>query len=137
MAFFTTSAGGVQKQVIKEFGENDDYLVVLKHNSIGAGLVQLFINTDLPTFDSSRESILYFNRNGIYEKEIGVSDRTPFELYPWREIEDFEVTDKDRTIILNFRYRGHNFRYEADMSGGIMNGNEKRYENLLRNHWYR
>lgn len=137
MGIFTTSASGIKKQVIKEFGETEDYLVALKHNSMGRGLSKLLVSNLYFASDSSREFILYFNRNGIYEKEISVSDRAPFELYPWREIEDFEVKEKDRTVILNVTHRGIIYSYEADLSGGIMNGNEQRIEHLIRNNWYR
>ena len=91
MSFFAYDMEEIRSQVRAAFGDTDNYLVAVKHNSWQSDIVKLFINTLYYATDSSRQFIIYFSPKGIYEKELGTPLKSDFVLMPWHEIEELSL----------------------------------------------
>lgn len=137
MSLFFTKKSEVVKMVEESFGPSEDYLVALKHNNpVKSGLKWLISNLYY-VMDSSRTFILYFDHQGIHEKEISLSDHADFILIPWNEVEEFTIKDKGSKAILFVNHLGKTYSYSADFDGNLMRGNRERFLGLKEKNFYR
>lgn len=137
MGLFTIDDREIYELVREKFGETDNYLVAIKHNNLKKSIVKAIFSTLYRNIDSSREYILYFSENGIYEKEFGFSDNTNFVLIPWNEVEEFTEDRRAYKLVLNVNHLGKTYSYEIHFNGGIMKGNEERLVKLNENNYFR
>lgn len=136
MGFLTVNNKEIETIVLEEFGNLENYLIALKHNTVGKSIAKTIISTLYRNIDSNREFILYFSENGIYEKELSFSDKAKFVLIPWNEIHDFIVEDKGDKLIIRVNHLDKNYDYEIPFDGKIMKGNRDRVLNLQDNNFY-
>lgn len=94
MSIFLTRNADIHHMVQKNFGKTDNYLVANKHNDVLKGLFKLLLSRLYYIFDGGRMFVLYFDNQGIHEKEISFTDNAPFLLIPWHEVRNFKVKDK-------------------------------------------
>lgn len=127
----------VRKMVESKFGKTDNYLVVFKYNNPVKSIAKLFLNSLYAATDSARNFILYFDNQGIHEKEISFTDKSDFLLIPWNEIEDFEIKDKGNKIYLDINHLGKVYSYVIEFNDKLLKGNRERYQNLNKNHFYK
>lgn len=137
MSLFFTKKSEVVKMVEESFGPSEDYLVVLKHNNVVKSGLKLMISNLYSAMDSSRTFILYFDHQGIHEKEISLSDHADFILIPWNEVEEFTIKDKGSKAILFANHLGKTYSYSVDFDGKLMEGNRKRFLELKKKNFYR
>ncbi|MFL8969977.1 hypothetical protein ACKA04_08000 [Helcococcus kunzii] len=137
MGIFLTSSDELYSFVKDEFGETDNYLIAMKYNSFAKSLLKATISTIYRNMDSSRNVILYFDEKGIHEKEMSFSDKSPFVLIPWNEIEEFTEDEKWNKVILKVNHLGKVYGYEIPFNGRIMKGNKERYNILHENSYHR
>lgn len=82
-------------------------------------------------------SLLYFDKQGIYEADISFSDKSQFLLMPWHEITDFSYKDKGGHILLFYTHLGQKYKYEIDFNGAIMKDNRENTLSLIKKDWNR
>lgn len=137
MSFFAYDMEEIRSQVRAAFGDTDNYLVAVKHNSWQSDIVKLFINTLYYATDSSRQFIIYFSPKGIYEKELGTPLKSDFVLMPWHEIEEFSLKPWWMHKVIRFLHLGKKVGYEVQFSGRINKDNRTNLEKLAANDWRR
>ena len=125
----------IKEKVYKDFGDEENYLVAMKHNDAKTGFAKLLASNVFYTLDSNRTFIIYFNPNGIYEKEMSNSLKGNFSLLPANEIEDFKVTYKSNKAIIEFYHIGKKVAYEIPYDGKIFVDNKKNLDKLKENNW--
>lgn len=123
------------KDVKERFGENQNYLIAIKHNSPARKAINLAISGLYNAYDSNRTFILVFNNKGIYEKEISNSDKADFYLIPGNEIEDFNFEEKNNKVFIDFKHIGKKISYEIPFTGKLFKDNKINYEFILNKNW--
>ena len=127
----------IRKEVNDEFGANTSYLLAIKHNKpIKKGL-KLLLSNLYNTYDSNRTFILIIDSKGIYEKEISVSSKTNFYLYPKNEITNFNIEEKSNKSYINFDHLGKNISYEISYVGRLFKGNKQSLEAIMKDEPYK
>ena len=137
MGLLMNSREEIKKSVVNRFGNEKNYLVVFKHNSLSKNILKILLSKLYYIFDNSRAFILVFDNKGIYEKEISNSTRTDFYLFPESEIENFEINNKTNKSIISFDHLGKNISYEVPMTGKIFKDNKENLAALVKNNWER
>lgn len=137
MGLLMNSREEIKKSVVNRFGNEKNYLVVFKHNSLSKNILKILLSKLYYIFDNSRTFILVFDNKGIYEKEISNSTRTDFYLFPESEIENFEINNKTNKSIISFDHLGKNISYEVPMTGRIFKDNKENLASLVKNNWER
>nr|WP_276938968.1 histidine kinase [Helcococcus sueciensis] len=137
MGLLMNSREEIKKSVVNRFGNEKNYLVVFKHNSLSKNILKILLSKLYYIFDNSRTFILVFDNKGIYEKEISNSTRTDFYLFPESEIENFEINNKTNKSIISFDHLGKNISYEVPMTGKIFKDNKENLAALVKNNWER
>ena len=135
MGLLFNDVNEIKEKVYRDFGDEENYLVAMKHNDTKTGLAKLLSSNVFYTLDSNRTFILYFSPKGIYEKEMSNSVKGNFSLIPANEIEDFKVTYKSNKAIIEFYHIGKKVAYEIPYDGKIFVDNKKNLANLKDHNW--
>lgn len=130
MGLFTINIDEIKNQIQQEFKENMQYLVAIKHHTNSESILKSIVSVFYRNVDATREYILVFNQQGIYEKELGFSDSQPFLLIPWNEVNKMDVYEKSSQSILIIDHLGKEYRYEIPYTGRIMINNKNHLMNL-------
>ena len=133
---FTTNSEIIQ-MVQDNFGQTENYLVAMKHNGFIKDLLKWFINRLYYAMDSSRQFILYFDHQGIHEKEFSLTDKSKFLLIPWNEIDEFDINDKGNKIIININHLGKKYSYVVEFNNYLLKGNRERFAHLEKKKFFR
>ena len=133
---FTTNSEIIQ-MVQDNFGQTENYLVAMKHNGFIKDLLKWFINRLYYAMDSSRQFILYFDNQGIHEKEFSFTDKSKFLLIPWNEVDEFDINDKGNKIIININHLGKKYSYIVEFNNYLLKGNRERFAHLEKKNFFR
>lgn len=126
------------KQMVQDnFGHTENYLVAMKHNGFIKGLLKLLINNLFYIMDSTRQFILYFDNQGIHEKEFSFTDKSKFLLIPWNEVDEFDINDKGNKIIINVNHLGKKYSYVVEFNDHLLKGNRERFTYLEKKNFFR
>lgn len=137
MGIFLTRNADIHHMVQKNWGKTDNYLVANKHNDCFKGLFKLLLSRLYYIFDGGRMFVLYFDNQGIHEKEISFTDNAPFLLIPWHEVRNFKVKDKRNKVYIDVDHLGKIYSYEIDFNGKLPQGNRERLMQLSEHNFYR
>jgi len=136
VGLFTVNIKEIEKDILNEFGDLDNHVIAFKHNTVAKSITKTILSTLYRNVDSSREFILYFSENGVYEKEFGFSENSKYILIPWNEIEEFNKKDEGDKVIIKIKHLGKSYDYEIPFDGKIMMGNRERVSKLIENNFY-
>ena len=127
----------IKEKIREKFNDDENYLIAKKHNDIKTGLLELIVSNLYYTIDSNRTFIIYFDKKGIYEKEISNSIKGDFILMPENEIGEIAYEEKSTKAIISLTHLGKKISYEIPFSGKIFRQNKENFEKIKNKNWNR
>lgn len=117
---------------------DNNYLLVTKNRGIKEGIMKLLVNNTYNAIDGSRQYLLVFTSEAIYETKVSGLKREEitFNKYKHDEISNFNLKRKFTKYIISWQVGSKNYAYEVDKFQGIYSFIKHNFNDLQNKNFY-
>lgn len=124
------------KNLLKEeFGDNKNYLLALRHDGFKRGLSKIVSANIFINREKSDLYLLYFDKKGIYKKNLTNSTEDDFKLIYWNKIDYVNLIEKAKLSILEVSNMGQIIGFEIPYDKDFYKENEENIKKLKEINW--